>query len=176
MRRPLFAAILFLLTGLAGLGHQIVWMRAFAIGLGHELPSVLAVITAFFGGLALGAWLLDGRIGRSPRPGLWYAGLELVIAGWAIVVILLVPALNDLAAQWTGAEPTPWRHGLVAFALPLIGLLPATFAMGASFPAMERLVARRARQPAVVGGLYAWNTIGAMLGASASWRRRSASP
>jgi len=164
VRRPLLAAILFLLTGLAGLGHQIVWMRAFAIGLGHELPSVLAVITAFFGGLALGAWLLDDRLGRSRHPGRWYAVLEIVIAAWAVITILIIPKLNTLAATWIGAEPGPWRHGLIAFAMPLIGLMPATFAMGASFPAMEQLVSRRARQPAVVGGLYALNTIGAALG------------
>ena len=61
--------LLFFLSGAAGLGYEIVWTRMFAVGLGHEMPSVLAVVAAFFGGLALGAWLLDGRVARSGRPG-----------------------------------------------------------------------------------------------------------
>ena len=52
----------------------------FAIGLGHEMPSLLAVVAAFFGGLALGAWALDGVVSRSRVPGRWYAALEVLIA------------------------------------------------------------------------------------------------
>ena len=52
---------IFLSSGIAGLGYQIVWTKMFAVGLGHELPSVLAVVAAFFGGLSLGAWLLALR-------------------------------------------------------------------------------------------------------------------
>ena len=36
-------------------GYEIVWTRLFAVGLGHEIPAVLAVVAAFFSGLALGA-------------------------------------------------------------------------------------------------------------------------
>ena len=37
----------------AGLGYQFIWTGQFAVGLGHEIPSLLSVIGAFFGGLAL---------------------------------------------------------------------------------------------------------------------------
>ena len=62
--------------GLAGLGYEMVWTRLLTVSLGHEMVSVLAVVSAFFAGFALGFWLLDGPIRRSARPSLWYAGLE----------------------------------------------------------------------------------------------------
>src|SRR5262249_22600324 len=49
-------------SGFAGLGYQIVWTQESALWLGHEAAAVLAVIAAFFGGLALGAVLLGTRI------------------------------------------------------------------------------------------------------------------
>jgi len=77
--------MIFFLSGVAGLGYEIVWTRMFSIGLGHEMPSMLAVVGAFFFGLAIGSVVFDGVISRSPRPGRWYVGCELVIGIWAIV-------------------------------------------------------------------------------------------
>ena len=54
--------------GLRRLGYQIVWTQQCALWLGHEAAAVLAVVAAFFGGLALGALALGARIERSRRP------------------------------------------------------------------------------------------------------------
>ena len=164
IRRPPVLYFIFFLSGAAGLGYQMVWTRMFAVGLGHELPSMLAVVAAFFGGLAVGAWALDGRVSRSRVPGRWYAGLEGIIGLWAIVSVAAIPALNRLAVELIGLNPPAWRHWLVSFGVPFVGLLPATAAMGATLPAMERLVARLRRTGRTVAGLYAVNTAGAVTG------------
>jgi len=59
-------------SGFAGLGYQIVWTAQSAAWLGHEAASVLAVVGAFFGGLALGALALGRRIETSAHPGRVY--------------------------------------------------------------------------------------------------------
>jgi spermidine synthase len=166
--RNLSLYLIFFLSGVAGLGYEIVWTRMFAVGLGHEMPSVLAVVAAFFGGLALGAWGLDRAVSRSRVPGRWYAGLEVVIAAWALATTLLIPLLNKFAAGLIGIDPSPVRHWLVAFAVPFLGLLPATAAMGATFPAMERLCSRLRGTGRTVAGLYAVNTTGAVAGTLAA--------
>ena len=84
--------LLIFLSGVVGLGYEMAWTRMLAVSLRHEIASVLAVVSAFFGGLALGSWSLDGPVRRSPRRGLWYAGLEAVIGLWGLVLLWLIPA------------------------------------------------------------------------------------
>src|SRR6266496_2453517 len=122
---------LFLASGFAALGLQITWTKMFSAGLGHEAPAMLALVTAFLGGMALGAWALDGRIHRSADPRRCYGGLQLCIGAWAALVTWLVPLLNRLAIVAMGADASPFRQALVAFAIPFLALLPATAAMGA---------------------------------------------
>ncbi len=160
--------LLLVASGLAGLGYQLVWTRMLAIGLGHEAFAVLAVVTAFFLGLAAGALLLDRRIAESRRPGLWYAGLEALIGVWALALIWLIPITNAWVADWIGPEPTELRRWAGAFLGPALLLLPATVAMGATLPAAERLYARIRRNGRGIGGLYAANAVGAMLGVGLS--------
>lgn len=145
--------LIFLASGIAGLGYQVSWLRMFAVGIGHELPSMLAVVSAFLAGLALGSFLLDSRVSSSARPGAWYAGLELLIGLWSLGSIFTLPLLNDATARWIGVDPGPLRHWGLAFALPFFALLPATIAMGGTFPAMERLAARLSGTGRNVAGL-----------------------
>ena len=59
-QRARLAVALMLASGFAGLGYQILWTQQFALCLGHESAAILAVVTAFFAGLSVGA-LLFGR-------------------------------------------------------------------------------------------------------------------
>lgn len=160
---PVHALLLF--SGFAGLGYQVVWTRMLSTGLGHEIFAILAVVAAFFAGLALGAALLDRRIALSRRPGLWYALLEALIGVWTLGLIWMIPVANGFFADLIGPNPSESRRWAVAFLGPMLLLLPATAAMGATLPAAERLYARRAVDGRGVGGLYAANTAGAMAGA-----------
>ncbi|MGA9539233.1 MAG: hypothetical protein WBR24_25295 [Desulfobacterales bacterium] len=79
MIRNGFPFALMFLSGFAGLGYEIVWTRMLSATLGHEIIAVLAVVSAFFSGLALGSWTLDRPISAAKNPGRWYAGLEFSI-------------------------------------------------------------------------------------------------
>lgn len=164
-RWPIHA--LFFCSGMAGLGYQIVWSRMFAAGLGHEMPSVLAVIGAVMGGMAVGALLGGSRILASAAPGAWYAGLELLIGAWGFATSLLIPEANDVAQQWIGTSPSAFRHWGVGFLLTFATLLPSTAGMGATLPAMERFLKQFGGERNL-GAVYAANTLGAMAGALGS--------
>src|SRR2546423_1132995 len=162
------ASILFLVfccSGVAWVGFQVTWLKMFGAGFGHEMPAALAVVSAFMGGMGLGAWGLDKAISRSRRPGKWYGMLELLIGLWAFVSTLVIPLVNQAALQAIGLAPSPMRHWAIAFALPFFCILPATAAMGAAFPAMERFASPLARDGRCIGGIYAANTGGAVVGA-----------
>jgi len=151
-------------SGFAGLGYEIVWTRSLANSLGHELVGVLGVLAALFAGLALGSAVFGRRIAVSPNPGRWYAGLEVAIGLWALVLIWLLPALGLVVPVLNPIDASQFRQWTVSFALPSIILLPATVAMGATLPALEAILAPYARQGQVVSWVYAANTFGAVLG------------
>lgn len=167
--------LLMLASGFAGLSYQIVWTQRCALWLGHEAPAVLAVVTAFFGGLATGAFTLGRRVARSPRPVRWYAGCELLIALWSLLLVVAMQPVSGWVLRATGVHPTPIWQWIVAFLGAFVLFLPATAAMGATLPAMERLAAARAPTPdrahAALAALYASNTAGAVIGvlAAAFW-------
>ncbi len=177
-RQSALALAIVVASGAAGLGYQIVWTQQASQWLGHEAAAVLAVVAAFFGGVALGALALGGRIARSARPARWYAGCELLIGGWSLALALLIAPVSAGLLRLTGPMPSPLWQWAVAFLGTFAALLPATAAMGATLPAIERVVALSARARSTagdgsgwIGALYAGNTFGAVAGvlATALW-------
>jgi len=158
-------------SGFAGLGYQIIWTQQSSAWLGHESAALLAVVAAFFGGLALGGSSLGSRIEHSASPRRWYAGCELVVGLWAALLLLVGDHVGRGVLNLIGIEPSPVWHWLVAFGSAFLLFLPATAAMGVSLPAMERLTAQQASAGRSIAALYASNTFGAVLGvlASAFW-------
>ncbi len=165
--RALVAA--FVLSGAAALGNEIVWTRLLAAALGHETLGVLGVLGGFFGGMALGAALLHGPVRRARAPLRVFAILELAVAAFAVAAPFVLPLLADVLPVWLGPDAADRadladvvRHTAVAGLV----LLPATAAMGATFPALvegrRRLLADDDGRG--VGRLYAANTAGAVLG------------
>src|SRR5215212_8060443 len=101
---------LMLASGFAGLGYQIVWTQQCALWLGHESAAVLAVVAAFFGGLAVGALALGPRIDRSHRPVRWYAACEATMAIWNVSLALLLAPASHVLLDITGVQPSPaWQ-------------------------------------------------------------------
>ena len=171
-RRLPWCLALMAASGFSGLGLQIVWTQQTGAWLGHEAAGVLGVVTAFFGGMALGALALGPAIQRSARPLRWYQLAEVVIALWSLLLIVSVSPASGLLMALTGSEPTPVWQWTVAFSGTLLLLLPATAAMGATLPAMDRLLGANGGIPGrAVAALYAANTLGAVAGvlAAAFW-------
>jgi spermidine synthase len=151
-------------SGFASLGYQIVWTQQCALWLGHESAAVLAVVAAFFGGLAVGALLMGPKIERSPHPVRWYAACEVAIALWGLALALLMSPFNSWVLDFTGVQPTSAWQWTVAFCGTFLLLLPATAAMGATLPAMERVTAQMRAEGRSLAGHYAANTFGAVIG------------
>ncbi len=162
--RPTLHGVL-LLSGAGGLGLQLTWTRQLALGLGHELPATLSVLTAFFSGLALGAWGFRQAETRWTFRRWWPAAIEGLLGTWALVTAGgLVPVANHVL-HWIPADNAPWGQAVLAFVVPLVLLLPATAALGATLPAVLRLLpARFPGGDPVAATLYAANTGGAVLG------------
>lgn len=163
MNQLTLAIVLMLCSGFAGLGYQIVWTQQAALLVGHESAAVLAVVTAFFGGLALGGLALGERVERSKHPRRWYVAAELSIASWSLLLLVLWRPIGELVQHALGVETSGLRQWAVTFGATLLLLLPATAAMGITLPALERLL-ENASERRSLSRLYSYNTLGAVLG------------
>jgi hypothetical protein len=161
----LLACLLAGLSGAAALAWQGLWTLQFSASLGHEFVAVMGVVAAIFLGLSAGAWWFGAAAARSLRPWWWYALLEGVIGAWGALLCVVLPALAPWLSPLVGEQPSPLIHGLLAFAVPGLLLLPATTAMGATLPVMVRQLAGDAR---ALERIYAANTAGAVIGVLAA--------
>ena len=159
--RWLFVA--FFLSGAASLGYELVWTRLLSLALGSERLAVSGVLLGFFGGMALGSFLLDKPIRACTRPAVWFVGLECFAAVYAVAAPFLILKTNALLPLGVGLV------GQVFFAGAI--LLPATFCLGATLAALTH-VYRKTFPDEVkgrgVGWLYAANTLGATVGVMTS--------
>jgi spermidine synthase len=152
---------IFFLSGVAGLAYQVVWAQGLAAAIGHEYPATLAVVTAFMLGMAAGNAVLARM--RMIGAG-WYGWLEVAIGVWGLMTILIIPRVQGQLVAILGVHPPALFHWLVVFVAVFTVLVPATAAMGATFPAAERFLFAVA-QKNTTGLLYGANTAGAMIGA-----------
>jgi spermidine synthase len=170
MRRTLPVLLIFVLSGAAGLIYEVVWARQLVLVFGNTTQAVSAILTGFFGGMAIGS-ALGGRLAdRVRRPLRLYGLLELIL----VIVVLATPITFRLLHEvYRGAfgtlETAPLALALVRFALSLLALGPATILMGATLPTLTRHLSRGAGDLSTAfGRLYAANTIGAIVGAAAA--------
>lgn len=170
MRRAWPIVALFVLSGAAGLIYEVVWARQLVLVFGNTTQAVSAILTGFFGGMALGSYV-GGRVADQARRALLlYGVIEILIA----LVALATPAIFALIGSAYGGlfgalETNPAALGLVRFVLSLLALGPATVLLGATLPTLTRYLARGESQLSVAfGRLYAANTIGAVAGAAAA--------
>ena len=84
-RRAVLA--IFVLSGAAGLIYEVVWARQLVLVFGNTTQAISAILTGFFGGMAIGS-AVGGRVAdRVRRPLRLYGALELVL----VVIVLFTP-------------------------------------------------------------------------------------
>lgn len=160
----------FFLTGFSGIVYEIVWVRQFTLVFGNTVYAVGAVLAAFMAGLGMGGRFFGARIDRSGHPILYYAVLELLVGGYALLMPWIVRFI-ELSGPGMLSALGDSRGALFAakFALSFVALFLPTFFMGASLPLLTRwFVRRRAAFGNIVSSLYGLNTLGAVLGVFAA--------
>ncbi|HEV8488512.1 MAG TPA: fused MFS/spermidine synthase [Candidatus Limnocylindrales bacterium] len=170
MRRttPIYA--IFVLSGAAGLIYEIVWARQLVLVFGNTTQAVSAILTGFFGGMAIGSFVGGRLADRVRSPLRLYGLLELAL----VAVVLATPITFELLHEvyrggYAALREQPHFLALLRFALALAALGPATVMMGITLPALTRyLTTGDAHLSVAFGRLYAANTIGAIVGTLAS--------
>ena len=153
-------------SGCCALVYQIGWLREFRLIFGASTAASAAVLAIFIGGLGLGGWVFGPRADRHPRPLLFYATLELVVALAAAATPFLLDATRALYLALGGSETLGMGGAsVVRLLLSALVLAVPTVAMGGTLPAAARAVTRESdASRRDVAALYALNTLGAVAG------------
>ena len=150
LRTLIYAATF--VSGFVALSLEVLWTRMLAEGTGSLIYNFVAILAVYLLGIAAGggAYRAVSHPGRdTPR------SLAVAFLGVALFTVLTVP----LATMWLPAANVA-RAGV---------LLPATVCMGYAFPLSARLLTRDpAHGSRSIGVLYAWNTMGSILGSLAA--------
>ncbi len=160
----------FLLSGAAGLIHEIAWIRLIRHVMGNTTFAVSTVLAVFMGGLALGSFIGGRFIDRRDDSLRVFALLEAGVAVYGFLLPWLIDASQPIYAHlYRGAGDTFPLLSLGRFFFSaLLLLLPATL-MGATLPVLTKFFTRSLSDVGwSVGRLYAVNSFGAVLGAAAT--------
>lgn len=164
------AYLIFFLSGAAALVYEISWSRQIGLLFGHTVHAAAVVLASYFAGMAVG-YLVGAKWSSCVRPMLGYGVAELIVAGWACLIpVLLNWSESPSIATWLSSSSFVWQTtARVVFCFLL--LLPATTALGVTLPMMaEFLTLQRGRDiadttnAARVSLAYALNTVGALAG------------
>ena len=164
---PALGAV-FLLSGGAGLVHEVVWARLLGHVFGATSLAVATVLAAFMGGLAIGSWWMGRRPPMADRRRL-YAFLEVGIGLSALVLPFLLGLVEPFYAWiWREFQFSFAVFSVLRFFLAGALLLPPTIMMGATLPALADYLAGLRGRRIGAEWLYTLNLAGAALGAAAA--------
>ncbi len=152
------------LSGASALGAEVIWTRIMGMMLGATVYVFSIILAVFLIGLAIGSLAGSRLKGSRPRLALGWCQvlLTLGIAWTAYMIADSIPywPVNVLLSG------SPWYTFQVDLGRCLWAILPPAILWGASFPLAFAAVAAPGEDSGrLVGGVYAANTLGAIIGA-----------
>lgn len=164
----LAVAFCFFLSGIAGLGYEVLWVRLLDKVIGSAPFAVATVISVVMAGLGAGSWLVGRFVdSHSPRTLLiLYAKLELAIGCCALAIPLVLtlgkPVFRILYA---GLLHHFWLYQIATFTGCFLLLIVPAICMGGTLPLLCRFFVRDAGHIGSSSGwIYGINTFGATIG------------
>lgn len=162
--RPVYATIA--MSGFTALAAEVVWTRLLSLNLGATTYTFSLILAVFLLGLGIGSSLGAAYARKGMNAGKALSACQFLLAvgiAWAGY------ALTQILPAWPfdpNLSPTPLATFQGDLIKTLICVLPGALLWGASFPLALSAIGKHDCDPgAVVGSLYAANTVGAILGA-----------
>ena len=163
----IYAAIA--VSGMTALGAEVIWTRILSLLYGGTVYTFSLILAVFLLGLGIGSSIGSAVSRNIARPRLALAWVQMLLAGaiaWAAYI------LTQSLPYWPidpSMSSSPWYTFQLDLVRSLWAMLPGAILWGASFPLALASVAGERQDPArLVGGVYAANTVGAIVGSLAA--------
>ncbi|HTU65420.1 MAG TPA: fused MFS/spermidine synthase [Steroidobacteraceae bacterium] len=167
---PAWVLPLMLAAGAVAFFQEVLWSRMFAHVMGSSIYAFGVMVASFLTGIALGGGL-GAAVARSRETAAAALGAALIVAAFAAGVAYL--KLESLLPGSAGLMKNV--RAIAGVELPMnallagLLLLPMTVAIGMTYPLAVRVLANDAADAAPASArVYAWNTVGAIVGSLAA--------
>jgi spermidine synthase len=153
------------LSGLTALAAEVIWTRILSLLFGATVYSFSLILAVFLVGLGIGSSLGSALARGMVRPRLALGACQMLLcAAMAWTAYMLTQSLPYWPIN-PQISTDPWFNFQLDLVRCLWAVLPAAILWGASFPLALAAVAAPGQDPArLVGGVYAANTVGAIVG------------
>jgi spermidine synthase len=159
------------LSGLCALGAEVVWTRLLSLMLGATVYTFSIILALFLAGLGIGSSVGAFFARRAVRARVALGVCQLLIAGtaaWAAFIITRSIPYWQINVVDTTIDHGPWFMFFLDLLHAGYAVLPSAILWGASFPlALAAVASRNQDSGRMVGGVYAANTVGAIIGSLA---------
>ncbi|MDP5132253.1 MAG: fused MFS/spermidine synthase [Paraglaciecola sp.] len=156
----------------ASFAYEIIFVRMLSLAVGSTLHAFELMLAAFIAGIALGALWIRSKANATQTP-LKIVGILQVLMG---LTALLALAIYSEAFSWVSFlidALSPTENGYKLFnigtaILAIIIMLPTAFFAGTTLPLFTVALLQTGHGEKSIGKVYAWNTLGAILGVFAA--------
>ena len=157
------------LSGLTALGAEVLWTRVLSLLFGATAYTFSLILAIFLVGLGIGSSLgaALARNARNPRMALGWCQVGICLAlAWAAYATMSSLPYWPINPSLNATDPASRTFKVqLDIVRALWVMLPGAILWGASFPLALAAVAKRGQDSAsLVGGVYAANTVGAIVG------------
>ncbi|MFN7154990.1 MAG: fused MFS/spermidine synthase [Acidovorax sp.] len=171
---PLLRVVLFgtALSGAASFAYEIIWIRMLSMAVGSTMHAFELMLASFIAGIALGGLWVRKHADKTDSP-LRLVGWMQVLMGIAALASLFVYANAFAWVGWLMQALAKSDGGYALFNLgtatiAIAIMLPAAFFAGTTLPLFTVALLRAGQGERAIGRVYAWNTLGAILGVFAA--------
>ena len=151
---------------MTALAAEVIWTRILSLLFGATTYTFSLILAAFLVGLGIGSTIGSSLARTIARPRAAFAWCQLFLCA---AIAWSAHVLTQSLPYWPinpSISGDPWFTLQLDLVRCLWAVLPAAILWGASFPLALASVAARGQDPArLVGGVYAANTVGAIVGA-----------
>jgi spermidine synthase len=152
-----------LVSGFVSFTYEVLWTRLLGHLVGGSTHAFATMLATFLTGITLGS-MLAAPLAQTRVLGLW--GFAAAQFGTAVLSMGMYEILEALPRLFELSRADQIVHPLWNALRCSIVLLPSTVCIGATFPfAVRGMTDDPAESGPVAARIYAWNTVGAVLGA-----------
>jgi len=154
------------ISGFTAMIYEIAWTRILSLVLGSSTYSFSLMLAAFISGIALGSVLISRFMGKIRHPAYVFALCQIAVG---LTVLAMLPLYSRMPLFFLRCRElvnfSYETHRVLEFIVCLVVMLVPTTAIGMGFPLVSRLAAgQMSKMAGRVGGVYALNTLGNILG------------